>query len=109
MRNRYFSKAECNAELAAQSREKRRRRLNPIIVEEGKEPPKSFTFESVTLDLIGTTVNKTIGITHYIYQSRKAGWRISFTDREMKVGVDTKLSSKARGILTIENYWRDRG
>ncbi len=109
MRNRYFTKAEYNAELAYVERERRRRRLCPIVVEEGKEPPKSFTFESVMLDLIGTAVNKTIGITHYIYKSRKAGWRISFTDREMKVGIDTKLSNKARGILTIENYWRDRG
>lgn len=104
----YFSNAEYKAELAVKAREKNRLRLDPLIVEEGKEPPKSFVFESIKLDYVGKTVNKTVGVTHYIYKSR-SGWRISFTDRDMKVGIATKLSNKTRGILTIANYWRDRG
>ena len=109
MRNRYFTKAEYNAELAAKAREKNRLRLDPLIVEEGQEPPKSFVFEGIKLDYVGKTINKTVSITHHIYKSRSSGWRISFTDRDFAVGVDTKLSNKTRGILTIENYWRDRG
>ena len=86
------------------------RKRKELRIAPGKKPPESFVFNGVPLELEKTAYNPTEKITHFIYRSRRSGWLISFSDRQLMAGIDLVSSAHASGILTgisAKPSWRD--
>ena len=72
------------------------RKKQIIKLQAGEDIPDTLTVDGVEMQLCG--VSRGVRVTHYIYQSRRSGWRVAYTDREFRAGIPTKQSNKKREV-----------